>query len=133
MSMPPAGQVSLERWHAYHVWCDDLIPKRYKYCLCVCPLNEWFFFISSTPSPGRQQRQFDVAIQNFEAVFLRHTSYLDTSKVITFQDARVAKALASPRDRFGRISPTLQARIVALVQTNPALTTHQKSVILTVP
>lgn len=134
MSMPSSGPVNrLSRWHVYHIWCPNLVPKHYKYCLCVCPTREWFFYISSAPSPGRLQQKFDVPIASYQATFLGKDSYLDTSNVITFSDDRVAQTLVNPHDCLGPLLPSLMTVVIPCVRSNPALTANEKAVILTSP
>lgn len=121
--------INLITWHVYHVWCADFLPAHHKYCICLCPINHWFYFIDSNPPLGRKAIQFTETIASFEAHFLTKDSYVATSPVKTFPDDRVAVALQNPHNDYGRLVQSVIDRIKVAAALNPSLKPDKKAVI----
>lgn len=130
MNTLDTGSTKLSKWHVYHIWREDITPKHFKYCLCICPIREWYFFINSKPSPGKIAYRYDVVVQNFELNFLSHESYIDTSSIKHFSDERVTLAIQHGTNLKGPMPPFLVKRVIETVQANPSLTQAEKSMVL---
>jgi len=120
----------LSKWHVYHVWCEDWIPPHHQHCICVCTIRQWFLFLNSSPPQGRKAREYAVTISNHEAHFLtKPESYVPTAPR-TFHDDRVARALQEPNNDFGRLAPSVVARIRDAIARNPSLREEQRTIML---
>jgi hypothetical protein len=109
----------------------DIIPPHDKYCISISSTQEWFFYINSEPPPFKKAREFAVEVENFEAHFLSHTSYIDVVHIIRdVPEAQLREALANPSRQLGRLAPFLIDRIKASVAQTPALSANEKAEIL---
>ena len=70
----------------------------------------------------RKARDIAVSITNFEAHFLNHTSYVDTTRLLAIDAALVNGALAHEDRLHGSIAPFLQSRIKLAAQSHDVLT-----------
>lgn len=121
----------LLKWNFYRIFCQDLFPPHSKFCLCVCPINQWFLFINENPTISRKAKAFDLVVDNFRLPFLVYKqSYLPTGAIKTFTDNRVQDALQDERNHLGPIPPSLKREIVALIEAHPMLEDNRKKVIL---
>lgn len=69
-------------------------------------------FINSSPPMFRKARELAVTIENFEATFLTHTSYVDTTNLQTdIPNDLIDEALQDPDRNHGALSPSLQEKI----------------------
>lgn len=90
--------------------------------ICICPENEWFFFINSSPPKFRKAAQAVVEVAAHEVLPLSNpTSYIDTTSVEAFLDNRVAVALASGDQYYGPLLLSVRVRIREAVREHGAL------------
>ncbi len=111
----------LEKWDVIEVWCHDLRKPHYKYCVCICPKDEIFFFINSDLPEFRKAREVAVPVARHETNVTTHDSFIDSTQPKQFQDDRVAKAMADPNRYKGPIAPFLRERIVAAAKGHGTL------------
>jgi len=71
-----------------------------------------------------------VSIENFEAHFLNHTSYVDTTTLLQIENALVAGAWAQEDRRCGKIAPFLQERIKEGAQSHNVLEEDDLALVL---
>ena len=105
----------MQKWDVVRVYCDFLPNPHDKFCICICPENYWFMFVNSEPPVFPKSRNLAVSIENFEAHFLRHTSYVDTTTLVPISQALVEGALRDPDRLHGALAPGLRKRIVDAV------------------
>jgi hypothetical protein len=111
----------LEKWNVVHVWCPDLRPPHYKYCICICPYRHWYLFINSDPPYSRRAKTVAVVIENFELNCISHTSYVDTTSVQQLPSKDVSTAIASEEGRRGALPLFLRTRIIQAVGLHDVL------------
>jgi hypothetical protein len=121
----------LIKWDILRVFSAESKQPHFKYAICVCPINQWFFYINSDPPLGRKAREYALTIENFQATFLKHTSYVDTTKVLEFNDDRVSVALADSDCYCGSLMPQLRTELIGLVSSHSAIPDNQKQIIIT--
>lgn len=103
----------MQKWDVIRVFCDFLVRPHDKFCICICPDQLWFMFINSNPPEFRKARGLAVEIANHEAMFLGHTSYVDTTMLQTEIPAHlVERALRDEGRRHGGLAPFLRTRII---------------------
>ncbi len=125
--MPP---YELQKWEVIRVWFPDLARPHDKFCICICPINGWFFFVNSEPPVGRKAKKVAVVLENFEASFLDHTSHIDTTKIqILDFDERVDQALLDRRRNHGLLAPSVRKKIVAAVRGHGALSSAAEEIV----
>lgn len=71
-----------------------------------------------------------MALARFEAVFLHHTSFVDTTAVMTVEDKMLQQALDDQDRDHGALAPFLRQRIKDAVNQHNALTEAQRQKIL---
>lgn len=119
------------KWSVLRIMRPDIIPPHDKYCISISSTHEWFFYINSNPPPFKKAREFAVEVENFEAHFLSHTSYIDVVQIIRdVPEAQLKEALADPSRQLGQLAPFLIDRIRASVAQTPALSANEKAEIL---
>ncbi|MGR9406265.1 hypothetical protein ACU8MI_06900 [Rhizobium leguminosarum] len=101
----------MQKWDVVRIYCPFLTNPHDKYCICICPVTSRFFFINSDPPQFRKARQVVISIESYEAHFLNHTSYVDTTNLLTIEPALAQGAWAQEDRRCGSIAPFLQDRI----------------------
>jgi len=69
-------------------------------------------FINSEPPAFRKAKVLAVEISNFEAHFLQHTSYVDTTKLLDLAPEIVAEALTDADRLTGSLAPAIRQRII---------------------
>ena len=78
-------------------------------------------FINSNPPQFKKAKLLAVEISNFEALFLDHTSYVDTTNLQELSESLVGAALADQNRIHGYLSPTLKNRIVKMVLSHEVM------------
>lgn len=68
-------------------------------------------FLNSEEPQFKKARALAISISNHEALFLRHLSYVDTTKLEAIPNHLVQEALADPGRNHGAIAPFLRTRI----------------------
>lgn len=68
-------------------------------------------FINSDPPQFRKARELAISIESQEALFLGHTSYVDTTLLVHLSEHIVQEALVDPNRNHGFIAPFLRTRI----------------------
>lgn len=120
----------MQKWEVLRVFCDFLVVPHDKFCICLCPDRLWFFFFNTNPPQFRKAREFAVRVESFEAIFLTHTSFVDTTTVERVDGRLVATAMEQSDRRHGTLSPNLQAKIIYAAQSHGALNEEELAVIL---
>jgi hypothetical protein len=87
-------------------------------------------FVNSDPPAFRKARALAVDVEPFEAHFLTHRSYVDTTKLIELTPEDVAAALLDPDRSTGRLSPALIARIQAGVGAHDVMPDNDRKIVL---
>lgn len=88
-------------------------------------------FINSEPPQFRKARELAISIENYEAIFLSHTSYVDTTKLQTnIPQNLIQAALDDPARKHGFISPTIKQRIIDAVQRHDVLESEYKQKVI---
>jgi hypothetical protein len=123
--------VRLKKWEVVRVWRPDLDRPHDKFCICLCWEKRWFFYINSNPPKFRKAREVAVQVENYEALFLHHTSYIDVSSIISdLPEQELLAALADEKRCHGALSPSLIGTIIPNVQLSASLTESEKFIIL---
>lgn len=116
--------VTLKKWDVVKVYRPDLSPPHDKYCICICPVRLWFFYINSDPPVFRKKRLHAIDVANHELLCLtKPVSYIDTMSVITdLPSSQLHLALIQENGRnYGPIPPTLREKIIATAKAHGAL------------
>lgn len=112
----------MEKWEVIRVHCSFLANPHDKFCICISPDTNLFMFINSEPPQFRKARDLAVSIENYEATFLSHTSYVDTTKL---QSAipldLVQEALADTNRKHGLLAPSIRKRIIEAVEAHDVM------------
>jgi hypothetical protein len=121
----------LKKWDVVRVYRPDIIPPHDKFCICIDVEKNWFFYINSKLPPFRKAREVAVAVENFEANFLTHTSYVDVAQIIRdVPEGKLAEALADHSRMHGQLAPFLIERIKESVRIAASLSENEKDIIL---
>lgn len=95
-------------------YCAELWPGITQYFVCKA-----FYFADKEHF---QDRLAALELSNFEASFIKHTSFIDTTRLEPIDsDNRVHDALSDKDRCLGAISPSLRRRIVDAVESHGAL------------
>lgn len=88
-------------------------------------------FINSEKPQFRKAKELCVSIENYEATFLSHTSYVDTTKLQSaIPHELVQEALADNDRNHGLLAPSIRQRIIEAVQSHEVMEpSHKNSVI----
>ncbi len=87
-------------------------------------------FVSSDPPQFRKARALAVSINNHEATFLNHTSYVDTTKLQTIPGHLIDAALIDPDRNHGPLAPFLCTRIIAGVSAHDVMMLDERSAVV---
>ena len=108
------------------VHCLFTDPQKDKFALCVCPTRRWFFLINSEPWEKKADAQ--VEIQSFELAALSQNSWVDTSRIVAFQQSELLPALRDRNRYKGQLSNAVRLRIKTVVHGHGYLPAGQKAV-----
>lgn len=125
--------ISLSKWDVIKVWRPDLDEPHDKYCICVCPIRLWFFYINSDPPQFRKRRQFAIDVANHELICLhKPVSYIDTTAIIDDlpPDSLAASLMPNHGRHFGSLPPFLRAKVVSVAQAHGVLSPEQLEAVL---
>ncbi len=112
----------VDKWDIVRVYRPDLPRPHDKYCICISPTRQWYFYINSDAPQYRRAREVAIEVSNFEISCLTHTSYIDTTYVVTdLPEKQLSEAIRDPKRRHGSISPSLRRRIVATAAAHGVL------------
>ena len=78
----------------------------------------------------RKARDLAVSIAPFEAIFLSHESYVDTTNHVEIGDELVRQALRDQARLHGSLAPFLRKRIVDATSQHEVLETGPRTVLL---
>jgi len=125
--------VALQKWDIIKVYRGDLNQPHDKYCICICPVRFWFFYVNSEPPAFRKKRQFAIEVANHELICLtKPVSFIDTTAVIDdLPEPGLNAALMSNNGRhFGPIPPFLRDKITAAAQAHGVLSPEHLEAVL---
>lgn len=71
-----------------------------------------------------------VEVSSFEATFLQHTSYIDTTKLMVLDEAVVAAALADPDRSAGRLMAAVRDRIIGMVGSHEVMSEDERRAVM---
>lgn len=121
----------MEKWEVLRIFCDYLPEPHDKFSICICPERNWFFWIDSEPPFGRRAREVVLEVPVYWAShFLRHPSYVDTTKMRRIPNDLALAAWNEtngelyPR-RHGRIITAFRDAILAAVETHEVLNSEE--------
>lgn len=120
----------MQKWDVVRIFCPFLPNPHDKYCVCICPIDNRFYFINSEPPQFRRARDLAVSVESYEAHFLNHTSYVDTTNLLRIEAALVHGAWAQEDRRCGSIAPFLQNRIKDAAQSHNVLEDKDLALVL---
>lgn len=118
------------KWTVLSIWCAHLAQPHDKFCITIDAAKGWFLFINSEPPAFRKAKKVAVEISNFEATFLKHTSYVDTTNHEELSEAAVSAALADPDRNRGPLLRSVQERIREMVASHEAMPPEARAIIL---
>jgi hypothetical protein len=87
-------------------------------------------FINSELPLFRKARGLAVEISSFEATFLQHTSYVDTTKLITLSEEVLSAALMDAARATGTLLKKVQDRIVVAVEAHNVMVEEQRQAVI---
>jgi hypothetical protein len=106
-----------------HVYCI-FIPN-YKYVICVCPINLYFFLINSESRRKTPDAQIKIKKEDFP--FLKKDySYINTATICTIYQNEINKA--TPK---GSLPNHIKAEIIKVVNDCGYLSPNQKALVKT--
>ena len=120
----------LQRWEVIRVHRPHLLPPHDKFCIDIDEAAGWVLYINSSPPAFRKARALAVEIENFEAAFLRHNSFVDTTSHETLTAEEIAGAVADPARLHGFLIKAVQDRIRAMVASHGVLAPGPRALIL---
>lgn len=107
-----------------------MLPPHDKYCIVIDAEKGWFFFINSNPPPFRKARALAVELHNYEATFLSHTSYVDTTSYELLSDEAVRAAMKDPNRHCGALIKSVREKIVGMVASHEVLSPGPREIVL---
>jgi len=111
-----AGDIIL----AYCVFISD-----YKYVICLCPINLFFFLINSEPRRKTPDAQIKIKKEDFP--FLeKDYSYINTATICTIYPNEINKATFK-----GSLPPHIKAEIIKVVNECGYLSPNRKALVKT--
>ena len=125
--------LTLNKWDVIRVYRSDLRQPHDKFCICICPLRFWFFYVNSEPPSFRKKRQFAIDVANHELTCLtKPVSYIDTTTIIDdLPEAALAAALLPINGHhYGPIAPFLRKKIIETAQRHGVLSPVQLDAVL---
>lgn len=87
-------------------------------------------FVNSEPPQARKARELAVSIANFEAQFLVHESYVDTTRLAEIPVHLVNAAENDRNRKHGFLAPSLRKRIIDAVNSHEVLAPAMKAKVL---
>ena len=87
-------------------------------------------FINSEPPIFRKARDLALEIDAGAALFLTHTSYIDTTHMIEIDQDTLNKSWAENDRRHGKLSPTLRKWIQGAVAAHEVMPAAQRNAII---
>lgn len=120
----------MQKWDVLRIYCDFIPNPHDKFCICICPATNRFYFVNSEPPQFRKARELAVSITNFEAHFLSHTSFVDTTNLLTIRSTLVSGALLDEERHHGSIAPSLRQRIRDAAQSHNVLTSDDLALVV---
>jgi hypothetical protein len=90
----------------------------------------WFLYINSKAPAFRKARDVAVEIENFEAAFLQHNSFVDTTSHETLTEEEISGACADAERLHGFLIKAVQDRIKAMVASHEVLAPGPRAAIL---
>ncbi|MBL4871887.1 MAG: hypothetical protein JKY41_00450 [Rhodobacteraceae bacterium] len=120
----------MQKWDVVRIYCDDLRTPHDKYCICICPERNWFYFINSEKPEFRKSRELAVSIESYEAVFLNRTSYVDTTTIQKFHSDQLNDCKSDNDRQCGPLLPAVRARIQVAVGSHNALNAAEVAAVL---
>jgi len=113
------------------VWCGWIAHPHDKFCICICPHRRWFMFINSEPPAFRKARELALELDAAAALFLTHTSYIDTTHMLVIEQDILDAALSEEGRCHGKVSPTLRTWIQGAVGAHEVMPEDQRIAVLT--
>lgn len=120
----------LQRWEVIRVWRPHLLPPHDKFCIVIDEAEGWFLYINSKAPAFRKARDVAVEIENFEAAFLQHNSFVDTTSHETLTEEEISGACADAERLHGFLIKAVQDRIKAMVASHEVLAPGPRAAIL---
>ena len=120
----------LQRWEVIRIFCQNLTAPHDKFCITIDPAAGSFFFINSNPPPFRKAKALAVEIQSFEATFLTHNSFVDTTSAEIFSQEEISNAYADQNRQHGLLIKAVRERIVAMVSSHQVLEPAARAAVL---
>lgn len=87
-------------------------------------------FINSEPPRFRKAKKLAVEVSSFEAHFLSHTSYIDTTNLVELESTIVQDAVGNQDRHLGSLHPNVRDRIITEITNHDVLPDVQKKTIL---
>lgn len=92
-----------------HIYCVFIKPPKYKFVICVCPVDRLFFFINSKPRRTTPDAQLMIKKETFS--FLTRNSYINTATICTFGEHEIDKA-----EKIGLLPKNIKDKIIDIVR-----------------
>ncbi|MDC7676846.1 hypothetical protein [Asticcacaulis machinosus] len=118
------------KWTVLKIWCAHLAQPHNKFCIVIDAKKGWFFFINSDPPAFRKAKNLAVEIGNFEAHFLSHTSYIDTTTFEELSEVSVNSAIKDPDRNMGLLIKSVQKKIKDMVSSHHVLPPEPREIVL---
>lgn len=109
--------------HVYYIYCSYIIPAHSKFSLCIYPSKARFFWINTEPRKTRLDAQ--LLITPTELPCLKHDSYLDTGRLVTFPSSALNTAIYKDV-----LKPSTANKIKDMVNKHPHLTMNERKLVL---
>ncbi|MFC7048561.1 hypothetical protein [Emcibacter nanhaiensis] len=87
-------------------------------------------FINSDPPQFRKARNLAIEISSFEALFLSHNSFVDTTKLQIIPIDLVNNANADPGRNHGQLTPNVRQRIIDGVAAHEVMIDDHRNAVL---
>lgn len=87
-------------------------------------------FINSEPPVFRKARELALELDASAALFLSHTSYIDTTHMIEIDQDILDTSWADASRRHGKVSPTLRKWIQGAAASHEVMPEAQRSAII---
>jgi hypothetical protein len=87
-------------------------------------------FINSEPPAFRKARALAIQVSSFEATFLQHMSYIDTTKLMVLDEGVISAALADPDRSAGRLMTAVRDRIVGMVGSHQVMPEEERLAVM---
>lgn len=88
-------------------------------------------FINSEPPQFRKARELAISIENYEATFLSHTSYVDTTKLQSAIPLELVEEALNAVDRkHGLLAPSIRGRIIEAVKGHEVMEPGHKEKVI---